>query len=101
MLQRLKVASIAPSYRHYVAAYLAGRVHSLPSAASGLSEYEILKQRQANGMRAFGFLGVSFLELAKSFSTNVVAETLQGNSHCYDLATLSRCSIEVFCPKNC
>jgi len=41
MLQRLKVASIASSYRHYVAAYLAGWVHSLPSAASGLSEYEI------------------------------------------------------------
>ena len=38
MLQRLKVASIASSYRHYVAAYLAGRVHSLPSAASGAGQ---------------------------------------------------------------
>jgi hypothetical protein len=47
----------------------------------------------------FDFWGVSSLDLGNKLSTNVVAESFQGNSHCYDFATLSRCSIEVLLSK--
>jgi hypothetical protein len=67
MLKRLKVASIASSYRHYVAAYLCRPGSFPPKRGIGLSEYEILKQTQAKwNASLWPFLGVSFFELSKT-----------------------------------
>jgi len=67
MLRRLKVAFIASSYRHYVAAYLCRPGSFPPKRGIGLSEYEILKQTQAKwNASLWPFLGVSFFELSKT-----------------------------------